>query len=85
VPGDVVCFGQLEELAGRLLIDGHGVVVGVLLEQGLQRRCDVGAMFDQALLAGVGLADFALGAGAAEEPFLALRIHAASWLGGVPA
>ena len=31
-------------------------------EQGLQRRCDVGAVFDQALRAGIGLADFALGA-----------------------
>src|SRR5690349_9518427 len=67
VPGHVACFGQVVELAGRLPVHGHGVVVGVLPEQGLQCRCDVGAVLDQALLACVGLADFALGAVAAEE------------------
>jgi hypothetical protein len=45
--------------AGRLPVDGHGVVAGVLPEQGLQRRCDVGAVLDQALRAGVGLPNFA--------------------------
>ena len=48
MPGHVVCLGQVEELPGSLPVHGHGVVVGVLLEQGLQRRCDVGAMLDQA-------------------------------------
>jgi hypothetical protein len=49
VPGHVVCPGQVEELAGRLLIDGHGVVAGIALEQDLQRagvtlvRCAVRA------------------------------------------
>jgi hypothetical protein len=52
VPGHVVCPGEVGELPGRLPVDGHGVVAGVLLEEGFQRRCDVGAVLDQALRAG---------------------------------
>ncbi len=36
-----------------------GAIAGVLPEEGFQRRCDVGAVLDQALRAGVGLTDFA--------------------------
>jgi hypothetical protein len=47
------------------------VVAAVLVGQRLQRRFDVGAVLDQALRAGVGLTDFALGAVAAEEQVVA--------------
>ena len=48
-------------------------VAAVLVEQRLQRRCDVGAVLDQALRASVGLTNFALGAVAAEEPVVTQR------------
>jgi hypothetical protein len=79
VPGHVVCLGQVEELAGRLPVDGHGVVAAILVEQRLQRRCDVGAVLDQARRAGAGLTALALGAVAAEEPVVPVSF---SWSTG---